>query len=163
MNEPQIQLTGNLAFDPEVRITPNGVPVVDLRVATTRRFKVGEEWQDGETLWFDVACWKQLAENVGTSLKKGDRVTVAGRLLQKSWTREDGSTSVKLVIDASAVGADLSRFPLKVMRPVRDGSIADLLPELWANKATGEVVTAGDPGPLVPLTDEDLAAAEEAA
>ena len=162
MHEPQIHLTGNLAFDPEVRYTPNGVAVVDLRVATTRRFKMGEEWQDGETLWFDVACWKQLAENVGASLKKGDKVTVAGRLLQKSWTREDGTVSTKLVIDASAVGADLNRFPVKVTRPIRDGSIAEVLPERWANQETGEMVPAGDPGPLVPLTDEDLEAAEAA-
>lgn len=163
MHEPQIHLTGNLAFDPEVRYTPNGVAVVDLRVATTRRFKMGEEWKDGETLWFDVACWKQLAENVGASLKKGDKVTVAGRLLQKSWTREDGTVSTKLVIDASAVGADLNRFPVKVTRPVRDGSIAEALPERWVNSDTGVLAEVGDPGPLAPLTDEDLEAAEEAA
>lgn len=165
MNEPQISLSGNLAFDPDVRYTPNGVAVVDLRVATSRRFKVGEEWKDGETLWFDVVCWRQLAEHVGTSLKKGDKVTVAGRLLQRSWTREDGTVSTKLAIDASTVGVDLNRCPVKVTRPVRDGSLVDVLPERWADSATGELVGAplGDPGPFVPLTDEDLEASEEAA
>ena len=165
MNEPQIHLTGNLAFDPEVRYTPNGVPVVDLRVASTRRYKLGEDWHDGETLWFDVACWKQLAENVSGSLHKGDKVTVAGRLVQKSWTREDGTTSVKLVVDASAVGVDLSRFPVRVEKPVRAGGAADALSDRWADKTTGDAVAApvGDPGPLVPFTDEDLDDAEQAA
>ena len=125
MNEPQIHLTGNLAFDPEVRYTPNGVAVADLRVASTRRYKIGEDWHDGETLWFDVACWKQLAENVGSSLKKGDKVTVAGRLTQRTWIREDGSPSVKLVVDATAVGVELSRFPVKVLKPAREGSAAE--------------------------------------
>src|SRR4051794_35756030 len=88
VNEPQIHLTGNLAFDPKLRYTPNGTAVVDLRVATTPRRKVGEEWVDGETLWFDVSVWKQFAENVAQSLHKGDRVTVSGRLAQSTFIRE---------------------------------------------------------------------------
>ena len=142
MQEPQISFTGNIGFDPVVRYTPNGVAVVDLRVGTTRRVQVGEQWQDGETLWFDVSCWKQLAENVSTSLKKGDRVTVNGRLLQKSWTREDGSVSTRLVVDATFVGADLGRHPVKVVRPVRDGSSAEVLPHRWVDTTTGELDAA---------------------
>ena len=134
MYEPTIELTGHLGGDPDLRFTPNGHPVVDLRVATTRRFKVGEEWQDGETMWFEVACWKQLAEHVSESLKKGDKVMVTGRLLQRSWTREDGSVSTKLVIDATAVGIDLSRGPAKVMLPMRESSGAASLPERWATE-----------------------------
>lgn len=165
MNEPQIQLTGNLAFDPDVRYTPNGVPVVDLRVGTTRRYKVGEEWRDGETLWFDVACWKQLAENAGGSLKKGDKVTVSGRLVQKTWTREDGSSSVKLVIDAATVGVDLSRFPVRVEKPIRTGGAADALSDKWTDSLPGAVAEAavGDPGPLVPFRDDDVDLEEQAA
>ena len=132
MNEPQISLAGNLAFDPEVRYTPTGIAVVDLRVACTRRYKMGEEWIDGETLWFDVACWKQVAEHAAASLKKGDKVTVAGRLVQKTWTREDGSSTIKLVIDASAVGVDLSRYPVRVEKPIRPGSAAEAIPDRWA-------------------------------
>jgi single-stranded DNA-binding protein len=41
--EPQITLTGNLGNDPKLRFTPNGTPVVDLRIATTPRTKVGED------------------------------------------------------------------------------------------------------------------------
>lgn len=158
MHEPQIQLTGNLGYDPDVRYTPNGVAVVDLRVGTTPRVKMGEEWRDGETLWFDVACWKQLAENAGGSLKKGDKVTVSGRLLQKTWTREDGSSSVKLVIDATSVGADLSRFPVRVVKPIRAEGAAAALADKWADTSTGEIVDAplGDPGPLVPMSDGSL-------
>ncbi len=157
MNEPQISLTGNLAFDPDVRTTPNGVPVVDLRVASTRRVKDGEQWNDGETLWFDVACWNKLAENVGASLHKGDKVTVTGRLLQKTWTREDGTSSVKLVIDASSVGLDLARFPVKVQKPLIPGGAAHALTDQHHNKIAGEVVPRGlvasTAGPLVQYDD----------
>lgn len=146
MYEPQITLTGNIAFDPQVRYTPNGVPVVDLRVGTTKRYKLGDDWQDGETLWFDVACWKQLAENAGASLHKGDKVTVTGRLSQKTWVREDGTSSVKLVIDATTVGVDLSRFPVKVDKPIRVGGAADALideHEGWVDHETGEIHQVG--------------------
>ncbi len=160
MNEPQISLTGNLAFDPDVRTTPNGVPVVDLRVASTRRVKDGDQWSDGETLWFDVACWNKLAENVGASLHKGDKVTITGRLLQKTWTREDGTSSVKLVIDASSVGLDLARFPVKVQKPLIPGGAAHALSDQYANKITGEQIprdlVASAAGPLVAFDDRGL-------
>ena len=135
MNEPTIELTGYLGADPALRFTPNGVPVVDLRVATTRRFKVGEEWQDGETVWFEVSVWKQAAEHAALSLKKGDRVMVKGRLGQQSWTREDGTTATKLVVDATGVGVDLHRAPVKVMLPVRDGAASTNFPERYADEA----------------------------
>ncbi len=137
MYEPHIDLTGYLAFDPAVKFTPNGHQVVDLRVATSRRYQVGEEWRDGETLWFDVACWKQLAENVAESLKKGDKVVVSGKLLQRSWTREDGTVGSTLVIDATHVGIDLARSAVVVKRPIRDGSAADALREHWDQPAPG--------------------------
>jgi single-strand DNA-binding protein len=140
--EPTIELTGHLGADPELRFTPNGHQVVELRVATTRRFKVGEEWQDGETMWFNVSCWKQLAEHAAESLHKGDKVVVTGRLSQSSWTREDGSVSSKLVIDATAVGIDLSRAPVKVMLPVREGSAAATFAERWADEPVLEEVAA---------------------
>jgi single-strand DNA-binding protein len=122
VNEPQITLSGHLAFDPKLRYTPNGTPVVDLRVATTPRKKVGEDWVDGETLWFDVSVWKHFAENVCDSLRKGDRVTVVGRLAQSTFVREDGSEKVKLGIEGAMVGADLSRFPVKVVRPAKENA-----------------------------------------
>lgn len=147
MNEPTIELTGHLGGDPELRFTPNGVPVVDLRVATTRRFKVGEEWQDGETLWFEVSVWKQAAEHAAASLHKGDKVMVKGRLTQKSWTRDDGTISTKLVIDATGVGIDLFRAPVKVLLPVREGAASTSFPERWAFE-----------GGAVPAVEEPAAA-----
>ena len=163
MNEPQIHLSGNLAFDPTLRFTPNGVAVLDLRVGSTQRRKVGEQWQDGETLWFDVTCWKQVAENAAASLKKGDKVTVTGRLAQSSWTREDGTTSSKLVVDATAVGVDLARFPVTVNKPVRESAGEATFG--WAHPQTGEVmpVPIGDSGPLVPFDQEEREAEEVAA
>jgi single-strand DNA-binding protein len=158
--EPSIALGGHLGGDPELRFTPNGVAVCDIRIATTPRRKVGDVWEDRETLWFKVACWRQLAEHVAASFKKGDRVLVQGQLLQETYERRDGSTGVNLVVDASLVGADVGRCPVEVKRPVRAGSSADLMPEKWVDRSTGEVVTdapVADPSPLVPFTEEEAA------
>ena len=162
MYEPTIALGGHLGADPDLRFTPNGIPVCDIRIATTPRRQVGDEWQDRETLWFTVVCWKQLAHHVADSFKKGDRVLVQGKLLQQSYERNDGTTGTKLVVDAASVGADVSRFAVDVKRTVRPGSPADLMPEKWLDTGTGEIVTGpplGDAGPLVPFSDGDVAAA----
>ncbi len=168
MNEVAISLVGHLGGDPDLRYTPNGVPVCDIRLATTPRRKVGDEWQDKETLWFNLTCWRELAEQVAESFKKGDRLVVQGKLLQQTYERNDGTIGTKLVIDATAVGADVSRYAVEVKRTVRPGSTADLMPEKWLNQATGEIVSAvpqGDPGPLVPFLEDEVAVqtAEEAA
>jgi single-strand DNA-binding protein len=150
--EPTVELSGHLGSDPELRYTPNGTPVCDLRVAVTPRRKVGEEWHDLETVWFSVSCWKQLAENVAASLHKGDRVLVGGRLGQQSYSRGDGSAATKLVVDATTVGADLSRAEVKVKRPVREGAAA----EVWADKF-------GAPPPDGPVVAETADEGEEQA
>ena len=156
MHEPHITLVGNVGNDPAIRFTPNGVGVCELRVATTPTTKVGDEWVDKETLWFKVSCWRELGENVSQSLKKGDKVVVTGRLLQQTYERTDGTQGVSLVIDAQSVAVDLRRHPAKVMRPVREGSSAEVLTERWLDKETGEVLTD-----VVDL-DAALAALEDA-
>ena len=161
MFEPSIALVGNLGGDPELRYTPNGVAVCDIRLATTPSVKLGEEWQDKETIWFKVACWRELGEHVAQSFKKGDRVIVQGKLLQETYERRDGSMGLNLVVDAALVGADVRRCPVQVKRPVRAGSSAELMPEKWLDQSTGEIVT-GPPldaaGPLVPFSEEEVAA-----
>jgi single-strand DNA-binding protein len=154
--EPSIALVGNLGRDPELRYTPNGVAVCDIRLATTPMVQRGEEWLEKETLWFKVACWRELGEHVAESFKKGDRVIVQGKLLQETYERRDGTTGLTLVVDAAVVGADVRRCPVELKRPVRAGSSADLMPEKWLDKETGEIVTSNGAGrgPLVPFAEE---------
>jgi single-strand DNA-binding protein len=78
-------ITGNLTEDPEVHFTQGGAAVANLRVAVTARVKDGEGWKDGETSFFRVNVWRSLAEHVGDSLSKGDRVIVVGRLKTRTW------------------------------------------------------------------------------
>ncbi|MDP9181926.1 MAG: single-stranded DNA-binding protein, partial [Actinomycetota bacterium] len=164
MNELSITLAGNLGADPELRFTPNGVAVCDLRLAMTPRAKAGDSWFDKETMWFKLACWNQLAEHAAASLKKGDKVLVHGRLQQESYERKDGTAGLSLVVKVDAIGPDLWRCPVDLKRPVRAGSSAEQMPEMWVNRETGEVLSApvGDAGPLVAYDDPEPAAEEVA-
>jgi single-strand DNA-binding protein len=110
VHEPHLTLAGNVAAVPTLRLA-GGVPVTSFRIGVTprKRDKGAESWSDGETLWFSVTAWRALAEHCVTSLAKGDRVLVEGRLTQRTWTTDDGVERSSLEIDAVSVGLDLSR------------------------------------------------------
>ena len=111
MHEPFITVVGNIGQQPRTRVVAGGQVVTDFRIASTPR-KVDRAtgaWSDGETIWFGVSCWRQLAENVAASVKTGDRVVVTGRLLARSWKNEQGEERSGLEIDAQTVSFDLAR------------------------------------------------------
>jgi single-strand DNA-binding protein len=105
----------------------NGISVANFRVACTPRLKRKGDWIDGETSWYSVTAWRALAENVRDSIRKGDAVIVHGRLRSETWTREDGQSSTRMVVEASFVGHDLARGTstfTKSTRPERsDGDV----------------------------------------
>ena len=85
MADTHVTITGNLTDDPELKHTPNGNLVANFRLAVTARVKDGDSWRDGETSFFRVNAWRQLAEHIAESLAKGDRAVVIGRLKSRSW------------------------------------------------------------------------------
>jgi single-strand DNA-binding protein len=100
-------ITGNLTDDPELRFTPNGVAVASVRVAVTARVKDGDAWRDGDTSFFRVNVWRQLAENAAESLSKGDRVIVVGRLKARSWETPEGERRSAVEVEADEIGPSL--------------------------------------------------------
>lgn len=92
-----ITVVGNVTRDPELRFTQGGMAVANFGVAWNRRKQDGEE----EVSFFNVSCFRQLAENVAESLQKGSRVVVYGMLQQRSWDTPDGDrrSTVEIVAD----------------------------------------------------------------
>jgi len=103
-----ITVTGNLTRDPEIRYTRDGQASVLLGVAVNRRWQDKEthEWEEAAS-FFDVVCWRDLAENSAMSLAKGMRVMVSGRLEQRSWETELGERRYRIEIVADEVGPSL--------------------------------------------------------
>ena len=88
----KVILIGNLGRDPEVRYTPSGSAVCNLRIATTRTWKsrdTGERQE--ETEWHSVVLYDRQAEVAGEYLKKGRAVYIEGRLKTRKWQDKDGN------------------------------------------------------------------------
>ena len=120
----QVTIIGNLTDDPELRFTPGGAAVAGFRVAVTPRVREGDTWKDGETSFFRVNAWRQLAENVTESCSKGARVMVVGRLRSRSWETPEGERRSVVEIEADEVGASLKFAQASLTKPRRDSATA---------------------------------------
>lgn len=98
-----VTVVGNLTRDPELRYTASGVAVTEFGVAWNTKDKAGNE----SVSFFDVTCWRELAEHVAESLGKGMRVIVYGRLDQNTWETKDGDKRSKVRVMAEDVGPSL--------------------------------------------------------
>jgi single-strand DNA-binding protein len=104
-----ITLTGLVATTPRHLVTSEGLPITSFRLASTqRRYDRGaQKWIDGETNWYTITAFRQLAINVVGSVNKGQRVVVSGKLRVRDWESGDrAGTTVE--VDADALGHDLS-------------------------------------------------------
>jgi single-strand DNA-binding protein len=122
MPDTHVAITGNLTDDPEVTFTPNGAAVCNFRLAVTPRVKDGEGWKDGETSFFRITAWRQLAEHVGDSLSKGDRVIVLGQLKSRSWETPEGERRSVVEVTADEVGPSLKWATAKPERAKTNGT-----------------------------------------
>jgi single-strand DNA-binding protein len=109
-------ICGNLTDAPELRFTQGGAPVATMRVAVTPRVREGNEWKDGDTSFFRVNAWRQLAEHATDSLSKGDRVIVVGRLKTRSWETDEGERRTVVEVDADEIGPSLRWATAKPQR-----------------------------------------------
>lgn len=125
-NDNSVSIIGNCTRDPELRFTPGGKPVASFGVAySTRRRKDDGSWEDGDTSFFDVSCWDQLAENVCESIQKGNRVVVTGRLQQRSWENTEGEKRSKVEIVADDVSPSLRWSTAQITRNEKRGESFD--------------------------------------
>ena len=95
----KVELLGRVGTDPEMQYTPGGTALTKLRLATDRYRKEGENGTD----WHDVVIWGPTAEAVNEYVGKGQRVYVAGRLVQNSWESDDGQRRHRTEVHASEV------------------------------------------------------------
>ena len=102
-NLNKVFIIGNLTRDPELRYTPGGTAVVNLRMATNRRYKdkTGEAKQD--VCYLTVVAWDKQAEVCNQYLHKGSPLFVEGRLQSRSWDGPDGKKRSVLEIRAERV------------------------------------------------------------
>jgi single-strand DNA-binding protein len=120
-----IILTGFVTAEPKLGHTKaSKTPVTKIRVGSTPRWldRATGEWRDGETSYYNVKCWRKLAENVTGSLRKGDMILVSGKFRTRTWVDDQQHARVELEIEADSVGHDMafgwSRFNRGVHVPL---------------------------------------------
>jgi len=110
IHEVPVTLIGNVVSDPQDRTTETGVEMTSFRLAINPRKydRYSARWVDGESMFFNVICWRNLAKNVAASITKGDPIIVHGKLKIRRWdTGERQGTTVE--IEAVHLGHDLTR------------------------------------------------------
>ena len=112
-----ITLTGLVATIPKQISSGSGTPHISFRLASNqRRFdRKTASWIEGETNWYTINAFRQLAVNLTESLEKGQRVVVSGRVRIRDWATSDKS-GTNIDIDAEAIGHDLRWGTAKYLR-----------------------------------------------
>ncbi len=95
----KVELLGRVGTDPEMTYTPGGTAVTKLRLATDRYRRDAEP----ETDWHNIVVWNGTAEAVNQYVAKGQRIYVAGRLVNNSWEGDDGQRRHRSEVHASEV------------------------------------------------------------
>ncbi|PLT33240.1 single-stranded DNA-binding protein [Bacillus sp. V5-8f] len=84
----RVILVGRLTKDPELRYTPNGVPVATFTLAVNRAFT--NQQGEREADFINCVVWRKPAENVANYLKKGSLAGVDGRVQTRNYEGQDG-------------------------------------------------------------------------
>ena len=113
----KVLILGHLGQKPEIKLTGNGNPFADLRVATNRRVKSGDEFVE-RVDWHNIRFWGRKAELCEEFLDTGLPVAIEGRLQTETWTTPDGEKKSKSLIHGERLHL-LPRY-----RPELDNAIA---------------------------------------
>ena len=97
----KVLLMGNLTRDPELRYTPQGTAVVNLRMAVNRRYKNKNQELKDEVCFITAVVWNKMAESCNQYLHKGSPVYVEGRLQSRSWD-DQATGKTRSVIEVRA-------------------------------------------------------------
>ena len=126
MNGNSVTVVGNVTRDPELRFTASGQATASFGLAVNRIWNDRQTNERKEAVsFFDVVCWREMAENASASLGKGSRIIVTGRLEQRSWESQEGEKRSKVEVIADEVGPSLRWATAEVTKNERrspDGS-----------------------------------------
>jgi single-strand DNA-binding protein len=120
----QVALVGNITDDPELRYTQSGAALAGFTVAVSHRSKHNGQWQDVNDGFFRCTAWRSVAENASRTLKKGMRIFVAGKLVQRTWQDEAGNNRQSIEIQVSHVGPDLQFATAEVTKSTAEGLVS---------------------------------------
>jgi len=125
----KVLLIGNLTRPPELRYTPSGTPVSDLRMAVNRNYSTQSGEKREETCFLTVVVWGKQAESCGEYLDKGSQVFVEGRLQTRDWDGKDGQKRTVTEVVAERVQfMSRTKGPAAAAVPATPAFVGDEVP-----------------------------------
>lgn len=119
-------LVGNLARDPELTTTSNGVAVCRFSIAVSRRYANADGGR--ETDFLNIVVWRNLGENCHKFLKKGSKVGIVGNIQSRSYDATDGSKRYVTEIVAEEVEFLSTKQADDGVKPADTDEVAKLQP-----------------------------------
>lgn len=92
---------GRLTDEPKVRVTSNGIPVLDFAIACEQDIKNKDGIREAD--FFDCEAWRQSAEYLDKYAGKGDLLSVSGRMKTEHWKDKEGNHRKKLKVQVEKV------------------------------------------------------------
>lgn len=133
----KVLLMGNLTKDPELRYTPQGTAVANLRLAVNRKYRTKDQELKEEVCFITAVVWSKQAETCNQYLHKGSSVFVEGRLQSRSW--EDNAGAKRSVIEVRAERVQFMGAPGQPKAQEQTSQThAQALPEALAEEPTSE-------------------------
>ena len=123
----KVLLMGNLTKDPELRYTPQGVAVANLRMAVNRKYRTKDQELKEEVCFITAVVWNKQAETCNQYLRKGSGVFVEGRLQSRNW--EDNTGAKRSVIEVRAERVQFMGQPKAGSGPSSEIHQTEALPE----------------------------------
>lgn len=139
--ETPLVVFGNLTSDPELRYTQGGLAVANFTVASTPRKlnRTTNEWESGDTLFLRCSVWREYAEHVAASLRKGNQVLVQGILRQVNYETKEGDKRTSYEVTVDEIGPSLRYATAVVTRAAPQGSAPA---DSWAPPAESVLAAA---------------------
>ena len=129
----KVLLMGNLTKDPELRYTPGGMAVANLRMAVNRKYRTKDQELKEEVCFITAVVWNKQAETCNQYLHKGSSLFVEGRLQSRSW--EDTTGAKRSVIEVRAERVQFMGAPGQAKSP---SAISATQPEVLTEESSGE-------------------------
>ncbi|MDD5119848.1 MAG: single-stranded DNA-binding protein [Candidatus Omnitrophica bacterium] len=132
----KVLLMGNLTKDPELRYTPQGTAVANLRMAVNRKYRSKDQELKEEVCFITAVVWNKQAETCNQYLHKGSSVFVEGRLQSRSW--EDNTGAKRSVIEVRAERVQFMGAPgqPKAASITNEAHLTETLPEEPSSEST---------------------------
>lgn len=134
-----VVLTGRLTADPELKYTPNNIPVTSFSIAVSRRYKAGEETQAD---FINIVAWRQTAEFVTKYFSKGSMIGIEGSIQTRRYQDKEGKNRTAFEVVANNV---------QFVESKRDGAAAGGDAPVSFSNASANEFTEIDTG-----SDDDL-------